>query len=98
MNATLEMISPFAEQNWRRLSLAVVTGLVCAVAITRRLPVATDAISAIPAPLCADDASGSSLNKVEVIDSHALPNVPGKKTNCSPCELRSRRIHAAAPP
>lgn len=79
MTATLGMISPLAEQNWRRLSLAVVTGLACAVAIPRTLAIATDPISAIPAPLCADNASGSSLNKVEVIDSHALPNVPGKR-------------------
>ncbi|WP_377831195.1 cupin domain-containing protein (plasmid) [Bradyrhizobium lupini] len=79
MTPTLEMISPLAERNWRRLALAVATGLACAVAITRTLPIATDAISAIPAPLCADNASGSSLNKVDLIDSYALPNVPGKR-------------------
>jgi quercetin dioxygenase-like cupin family protein len=73
------MMTPFAEQDWRQLSLAIVTGLACAVAISRALPVAMDAISAVPGPLCADSASGSSLSKVEVIASYALPNVPGKK-------------------
>jgi quercetin dioxygenase-like cupin family protein len=40
---------------------------------------AMDSISAVSVPLCADSASGSSLNKVEVIASYALPNVPGKR-------------------
>ncbi|MBR0816609.1 cupin domain-containing protein [Bradyrhizobium liaoningense] len=72
-------MTPFAEYNWRRLSLAVVAGLACAVAIARTLPLVMDAISAVPAPLCADNTSDSSLNRVEVITSHALPNVPGKR-------------------
>ena len=38
-----------------------------------------DAVSAIAAPLCATNPSGSSLNQVEVIGSYALPNVPGKR-------------------
>ena len=80
MSTAPGMMAPLAERDWRRLSLAVVGGLACAVAIARTLPVAMDAISAFPAPLCADNASsGSSLNKVEVITSHALPNVPGKR-------------------
>ncbi|UQD77475.1 cupin domain-containing protein [Bradyrhizobium japonicum] len=72
-------MTQLADYNWRRLSLAVVAGLACAVAIARTLPVAMDAISAVPAPLCADNASDPSLNRVEVITSHALPNVPGKR-------------------
>ena len=79
MTFALRMMTPFAERDWRRLSLAVVAGFACAVAISRTLPVAMDAISAVSAPLCADSASGSSLNKVEVIASYALPNVPGKR-------------------
>jgi quercetin dioxygenase-like cupin family protein len=79
MTATLGMMTPLAERDWRRLSLAVVAGFACAVAIARTLPVAMDAISAVSAPLCADSASGSSLNKVEVIASYPLPNVPGKR-------------------
>jgi quercetin dioxygenase-like cupin family protein len=79
MTVASGMTLPLAERNWRRLTLAIVTGFTCAAAIARTLPVAMDAISAVPAPLCADNASGSSLNKVEVIASHALPNVPGKR-------------------
>ncbi len=38
------------------------------------------ATTAFPAPLCAEmSSSGTSLNKVEVISSHALPNVPDKR-------------------
>jgi quercetin dioxygenase-like cupin family protein len=73
------MMTPLAERDWRRLALAVVAGLACAMAISRTLPVAMDAISAVSTPLCADSASGSALNKVEVISSYALPNVPGKR-------------------
>ena len=79
MTVALRMMTPFAERDWRWLSLAVVAGFACAVAIARTLPAAMDAISAVSAPLCADSASGSSLSKVEVIASYALPNVPGKK-------------------
>ena len=79
MTVALETMTQLAECNWRRLSLAVVAGFACAVTISRTLPVAMDAISTIPAPLCADNMSGSSLNKVEVIASHALSNVPGKR-------------------
>jgi quercetin dioxygenase-like cupin family protein len=39
-----------------------------------------EAISEVPAPICAADASaGSSLNKVEVVSSHALQDMPGKR-------------------
>lgn len=79
MTIALVLTSPVLERNWRQLSLAVVAGLACAAAIARTLPIAMDAISAIPAPLCTDNASSSSLSKVEVIASHALPNVPGKR-------------------
>jgi quercetin dioxygenase-like cupin family protein len=76
MIAALEMTLSLSERDWRRLSLVIMMGFACAVPIARTLPVAIDAI---PAPLCADNASGSSLNEVEVIASHALPNVPGKR-------------------
>jgi quercetin dioxygenase-like cupin family protein len=79
MTVALRMMTPFAERDSLRLSLAVVAGFACAAAIARTLPVAMDSMSAASAPLCADSASGSSLNKVEVIASYALPNVPGKK-------------------
>ncbi len=79
MTVALRMMMPLAERDWRRLALAVVAGFACAVVISRTLPVAMDAISAVAAPLCADNASGSSPNKVEIIASYALPNVPGKR-------------------
>jgi quercetin dioxygenase-like cupin family protein len=79
MTVALRMMAPSAERDWRRLSLAIVAGFACAIAIARTPPVTMDAISAVSAPLCADSASGSSLNKVEVIASYALPNVPGKR-------------------
>jgi quercetin dioxygenase-like cupin family protein len=60
--------------------LAVLAGLACAVAIGKTLPLAIDAVSAIVEPLCVADApSGSTLDTVEPITSHALPNVPGKR-------------------
>lgn len=79
MIVALEMTTSLGKRDWRRLSLAVVAGFACAWAISRTLPVAMDAISAVSAPLCADSASGSGLNKVEVIGSHALPDIPGKR-------------------
>ena len=67
------------ERAWRPLSLSIVAGFACAVAISKTLPVAMDAIAEVATPLCADNAAGSSLSKVEVIASYALPNVPGKR-------------------
>lgn len=79
MTVALEMMAPLGKRDWRRLSMAVVAGFACAVAISKTLPVAMDAISAVSAPLCADSTSGPSLNKVEVIGSHALPDIPDKR-------------------
>ncbi|HLG82039.1 MAG TPA: cupin domain-containing protein [Bradyrhizobium sp.] len=75
----LGTMTTLAGRDWRQLSLAAVAGLACALAIARTLPVAMTVLSAIPAPLCADNASGGPLNKVEVIASHGLPNVRGKR-------------------
>ena len=64
----------------RPVTLAVVAGLACALAIGKVLPTPMDAISAVIAPLCASaNAASSPLDKVEVITSHALPNVAGKR-------------------
>ena len=62
----------------RPVSLAIVAGLACAMAIGKALPVTMDAITSAIVPLCAV-AEGSDLNKVEIITSHALPNVAGKR-------------------
>ncbi|MBR0871421.1 cupin domain-containing protein [Bradyrhizobium tropiciagri] len=80
MRIAIRTLTPFAQQDWHRLSLAVVTGFACAVGIAKTLTLAMSATAAFPAPLCAEmSSSGTSLNKVEVISSHALPNVPGKR-------------------
>ncbi|MGH7224377.1 MAG: cupin domain-containing protein [Gemmataceae bacterium] len=63
----------------RSISLAVVAGLACALAIGKALPVAMDAMSGAIAPLCATPATGSPLDKVDLIASYPLPNVAGKR-------------------
>ena len=64
----------------RSVSLAVMAGLACALAAGQALPLTMNRISNVLAPLCINSASASSpLNKVEVIGSYALPNVPGKR-------------------
>jgi quercetin dioxygenase-like cupin family protein len=65
----------------RPVSLAVVAGLACALAIANAFPLTRDALSGLAAPLCASaaEAGGSPLDKVEPIASYPLPNVPGKR-------------------
>jgi quercetin dioxygenase-like cupin family protein len=77
------MATTLATPQWSRMrpvSLAVIAGLACALAIGKALPLAMDAISSAVAPLCATSAAAASpLDKVELIASHALPDVPGKR-------------------
>ncbi|WP_298257371.1 cupin domain-containing protein [Bradyrhizobium sp.] len=78
------MATTLAAPMWphrRPVSFAVVAGLGCALIAAKALPPTSDWISNALAPLCINSASapGSPLNKVEVIASHALPNVPGKR-------------------
>jgi quercetin dioxygenase-like cupin family protein len=56
-------------------------GLACALVAGKPLTLTMDKISDVLAPLCMASAAaaGSPLDKVEVITSHALPNVPGKR-------------------
>jgi quercetin dioxygenase-like cupin family protein len=61
------------------LSLAIVAGLACALAVGKTLPLTMDSVSSALAPLCANAAEGSPLDKVEPVDSYPLPNVPGKR-------------------
>ena len=78
MSATFDCRS--ARTAARPLHLAVIAGLACAFVIGKALPSTMDAISAIIEPLCASsDPAGSTLDTVEPITSHALPNVPGKR-------------------
>jgi quercetin dioxygenase-like cupin family protein len=60
--------------------VAVIAGLLCALAIGKALPLAIATISAVVEPLCAVGVpTQSTLDKVEPINSYALPNVPGKR-------------------
>jgi quercetin dioxygenase-like cupin family protein len=63
----------------RPVLLAVMAGLACAVAAGKVLPLKMDRIVDVLAPLCINAAAAGPLDKVEVITSHALPNVPGKR-------------------
>jgi quercetin dioxygenase-like cupin family protein len=64
----------------RSISLSVIAGLACALTVAKALPLKMDAVLGVVAPLCADSAAaGSPLDKVEVIASYPLPNVPGKR-------------------
>ena len=80
MSIALEMTAPFADRARLLLSLVVATALVGAIVSTKAFHMKMDAISEFPLPLCAADAgAGSSLNKVELISSYALPDIPGKR-------------------
>ena len=70
-----------AKPRRRSICFAVMAGLACALAAGKALPLGMDTISDLLAPLCMTSAAaaGSPLDKVEVIASHALPNVPGKR-------------------
>ena len=70
-------ITPFSERHWRQMSLAVVAGLACALALAKAVPATINAMSALTAPLCATN--NSSQNRVDVIGSYPLPNVAGKR-------------------
>ena len=80
MGIALEMTRPIADRARLGLLLVASAAIACAVVSAKILPMKMDAISEFPLPLCAADASsGSSLNKVELISSHALPDIPGKR-------------------
>jgi quercetin dioxygenase-like cupin family protein len=77
MGVALEMTAPFADRARLWLSLVLATAIVCSVVSTKTLHVNMDAISEFPFPLCADDASSG--NKVEIVNSYAIPDMPGKR-------------------
>jgi quercetin dioxygenase-like cupin family protein len=78
MTFSMAMTSPLS---MRPLFAAAIAGLACALAAGKALPLRIDRISDVLAPLCMTSAAAASspLDKVEVIASHALPNVPGKR-------------------
>ena len=64
----------------RPFHLAIIAGLACAFVIGKTLPLTRDLVSTVFEPFCMTAApTGSSLDTVEPITSHALPNVPGKR-------------------
>ncbi|KRR22702.1 cupin domain-containing protein [Bradyrhizobium retamae] len=72
--------NPVSNRDWHQLTLAVASGLLCALAIAKTLPLTVNAALAVADTLCSvSNAAGSPLDKVELISSHALPNVPGKR-------------------
>ncbi|MFZ2155313.1 MAG: cupin domain-containing protein [Bradyrhizobium sp.] len=78
MSATFDR--SFGRTEARPFHLAVIAGLACAFLIAKALPQTVDVISAIVEPLCmTGNSPGSTLDTVEPIASHALPNVPGKR-------------------
>jgi len=80
MSIALEMTARPAGGARLLLPLLAATAIVCAVVSARGLPLKIDTLSESPLPLCmADAASGSSLNRVELVGSYAIPDMPGKK-------------------
>jgi quercetin dioxygenase-like cupin family protein len=64
----------------RPLMLAMLMGLACALALGKTLTLAMDAAAALVAPLCASiSSSDPSQNRVDVVASYPLLNVPGKR-------------------
>ena len=79
MSGTFAIAGPGRAQR-SQVYAALIAGLACALLIGKSMPVMIDAVAAVVEPLCAvSDPTGSSLDRVEPITSHALPNVPGKR-------------------
>jgi quercetin dioxygenase-like cupin family protein len=80
MSIALSMTTPLADRGRFRLALFVVSAIVCAIVGSSALHATMDAISEFPLPICAADASSnSSGNKVEIVNSYAIPDMPGKR-------------------
>ncbi len=78
MSTALEMTTRLTDR--ARLLLSLVGAAVIACAVTSALHASMDAVSEFPVPICASDASsGSSSSKVEIVASHAIPDMPGKR-------------------
>jgi quercetin dioxygenase-like cupin family protein len=80
MSATFN-VNASAHGATRALYLPILVGLACALVLGKALPVAMDALSIMTAPLCtvSDRPGAGQGDSVELITSHALPNVPGKR-------------------
>ncbi|MDQ8727623.1 cupin domain-containing protein [Bradyrhizobium sp. LHD-71] len=63
--------------DFRMLSLALVAGLACALAVAKALPATMDAASTILTPFCST--ANSPGSSVEVVASYPLADIPGKR-------------------
>jgi quercetin dioxygenase-like cupin family protein len=80
MSIAVEMTPRLMTRVQLRLSLFVATAVVCAILGAKALHATMDAISEFPLPICASDASANAPgNKVEIVSSHAIPDMPGKR-------------------
>lgn len=80
MSIALGLTTPLPDRAQLRLFLVAAAAIVCAVVGARTLHANMDAISEFPLPICASDASSNSPgNKVEIVSSHAIPDMPGKR-------------------
>lgn len=80
MASMVSTLSIGSSRPQRPMMLAIAAGLACAMLAAKASPLTVNAISSVVAPLCATNAGeGSAPDKVELITSHALPNVPGKR-------------------
>lgn len=79
MSIALQSTRPLADRPRLLLSLVAAASVACAVASARSWPINMAGPSEFPLPICAVGASGSSLDKVELVSSNALPDLPGKR-------------------
>ncbi len=80
MSIALEMTTGPGDRARLWLSLVGAAAIVCAIMGVRDWSARMDAVSEFPIPICAAEAaSGSSLNKVEIVSSHPLSGMPGKR-------------------
>jgi quercetin dioxygenase-like cupin family protein len=80
MSIALDMTPPPGDRARLRLALFGAAAIACAILGAKALHANMDAISEFPIPICASDASSNSPgNKVEIVNSYAIPDMPGKR-------------------
>src|ERR1044071_9394630 len=78
-SVALSMTTSLTGRGWFQPSLVALVGIF-AVAAEEILDFKRDAVVEFPLPICtAEGASGSPLDKVEIVSSYALPDIPGKR-------------------
>jgi quercetin dioxygenase-like cupin family protein len=68
-----------SHRRFNLLSLAILAGFACSFGVAKAIPIAMDAAKGFAGPICSVSASGSPLDRVDVVDSYPLANVPGKR-------------------